>query len=194
MITDCLSFEEKKLIKIIHFKIGEILFYENDICESVGIVVDGEIKISSMTFEGNEIIYNTLTKGSIFGNNLLFSSDNKYRGDVRGVTKGTLYLINKNNLIKLLMSNESFLIEYLAIGSTFSKSLNTKIKLLSFTNAKERFLYYLFIHNNKITIKSVTDLAHELYLTREVTSRLISSLIKENVISRNDKVITLVDE
>lgn len=191
MIIDLLTEEEKKYLDIISYKKGEILFYENDVCDSIGIVVNGEIKISSFTFEGNEVIYNRLTKGDLFGNNLIFSKDNKYRGDVRSETDSKIAIIKKDKLIKLLMMNESFLKEYLSFNSEFAKSLNAKLKLLTFNNAKERFLYYLFINENRIFYKNIVSLAHDLYLTREATSRVISSLDKEGKIVRNKHEIIL---
>lgn len=193
MIIDLLTKEESKLIKLQRYKEGEVLFYENDVCESLGIVKSGEITISSITFKGNEIIYNRLTHGQLFGNNLLFSSDNKYRGDVKATSKCEVYLISKDNLIKILMSNARFLNEYLAFQSNFAKSLNSQIKLLSFTSAEERFLYYLFINDDHIKYKNVTTLAQSLYLTREVTSRLLSKLEKEKRILRTSHDVLLLD-
>ena len=193
MIIDLLTIEERKLFKKTSFKKDEILYYENEVCDYLGIVNKGVIKISSFTFSGNEVIYNLLKTGEMFGNNLLFSSSNKYRGNVKGNTDGELYVIHKSNLIKILMNNESFLKEYLSTQAEFTKSLNTKIKLLSFDNAKERLLYYLFIHNNVVKFKSITSLAHELYLSREATSRLISSLEKENIVKRNKDEIRLIE-
>ena len=191
MIIDLLTEEEKKYLNIISYKKGEILFYENDSCDSIGIVVSGEIKISSFTFEGNEVIYNRLTKGDLFGNNLIFSKDNKYRGDVRSETDSKIAIIKKDKLTKLLMMNESFLKEYLSFNSEFAKSLNAKLKLLTFNNGKERFLYYLFINDNRIFYKNIVSLAHDLYLTREATSRVISTLDKEGKIVRNKHEIIL---
>ena len=191
MLLDLLSNEEKKLVSYLTFKKGETLFYENDVCTSIGIIIEGEIKISSVTFEGNEVIYNALGKGSVFGNNLLFSTDNKYRGDVKGVKEGKLALINKDNLISILTNNKPFLINYLSIHSEFSKTLNTKIKLLSFNNALERFLYYLFTNNNHIEYKNITTLSQELYLSREATSRLLSRLEKEGRITKKKHDIYL---
>lgn len=193
MIVDLLSKEETKLIKLQTYKEGEVLFYENDICESLGIVKTGEVTISSITFKGNEIIYNRITKGQMFGNNLLFSSDFKYRGDVKATSNTEVYLISKNNLRKLLMNNEKFLNEYLAIQSNFARSLNTKIKLLSFSGAEERLLYYMFINNDHIKYKNITTLAQSLYLTREATSRLIAKLEKDKRILRTSHDILLLD-
>ena len=153
MILDYLTKEELKLVKHQSFKSGEIIFHENDQCTSIGIVESGVVNISSITFEGNEIIYNTLRSGDIFGNNLIFSKEATYRGNVNSITDSKIAFIKKNNLVKILQSNEEFLIKYLEIHSEFTKSLNSKIKLLSFNSAKERFIYYLFINHNDITFK-----------------------------------------
>ena len=193
MIIDLLTEQEKKYLETISFKEDEILFYEDDICHSIGIVLEGELKISSFTFEGNEIVYNELKKGSVFGNNLLFSKDNKYKGDIRATSKGKIAIIKKDNLLKLLMSNETFLKEYLSIQSDFAKTLNAKIKLLSFNNAKERLLYYLFINNNRVKYRSITGLSKNLNLTREATSRLISILEKEKIIIKKNHEIILIE-
>lgn len=193
MIIDLLTEQEKKYLETISFKEDEILFYEDDICQSLGIVLEGELKISSFTFEGNEIVYNELTRGSVFGNNLLFSKDNKYKGDIRATSKGKIAIIKKDNLLKLLTSNEAFLKEYLSIQSDFAKNLNAKIKLLSFNNAKERLLYYLFINNNRVKYRSITGLSKNLNLTREATSRLISTLEKEKIIIKKNHEIILIE-
>lgn len=193
MIIDLLTKEEKRLTKTINYKANEILFYENDICNEIGIVIEGEIRIASITFKGNEVIYNLLTKGEVFGNNLLFSNDNRFRGDVKAIKNSKICLISKNNLLKILMDNKEFLQEYLHIHSEFTKSLNTKIKLLTFDNAKERLLYLFYINNNRIIYKNVTSLAHQLYLSREVTSRLLSELVRKGTINRKKHEIRLLE-
>ncbi|MCR4879937.1 MAG: Crp/Fnr family transcriptional regulator [Bacilli bacterium] len=193
MIIDYLTLEERNLLKLVTFKKGEILFHEHDSCDELGIINKGEVIIASLTYEGNEIIYNSLEAGAIFGNNLIFSSDNRFRGDVKARKDGELYLIKKDNLIKVLMENKRFLLSYLSFNSDFTKELNSQIKLLSFNSAKERLLYYLFLNDNKIIIKSVTSLAGALYLSREATSRLLSELEKEKIIERNNNEITLID-
>lgn len=190
-IIELLSLEERKLTKTVSLKKDEILFHEDDICGYVGIVIEGNISISSYSYHGNEIVYNQLTNGSVFGNNLIFSTDPRYKGDVISKTKCKVVLINKNNLVKLLQSNAEFLNKYLEIQSEFSKQLNTKIKLLSFDSAEERFLYYLYINDNKIEYKTITNLANTLYMKRETLSRLISKLEKDGQVSKSKTIITL---
>jgi len=128
----------------------------------------------------------------MFGNNLIFSDEPSYKGDVIALKDSTIVLIKKENLETILRSNKEFLVSYLNIQSNFGKKLNSTIKMLSFSSAEERFLFYL--HENKGTINyhSVADLADILHLKRETLSRLLTNLEKENVIQRSPhKIVKL---
>ena len=78
-----LNREEKQKLKIIKTHKDQLIFREDEDCEYAGIVVSGQISIRSYNLNGKEVIYNTIDSGGIFGNNLLFSSDRKYKGDSR---------------------------------------------------------------------------------------------------------------
>ena len=182
----------KDLFEIKRFKAGETLFIENDVCNSVGIVKNGEISIKSYFSSGKEVTYNVLSEGQMFGNNLIFSSKPQYRGDVIATKESEIFFIKKESLIKLLKSDDEFLIAYLSQQSDFSKTLNLKIKLLTIPSAEDRFIYYLTFNKNKISYKSITKLANELYLTRESLSRTIKKLRDKKTILVDGKAITLM--
>lgn len=185
-LLSLLTNEQSKRIKIIHYEKDEVIFHEDDVCQEIAIILEGVIEISSYTSNGKKIIYNTLMKNDLFGNNLIFSTDNKYRGDVICKTKCKIAFIDYKNLVDIISSNQQFMIAYLSRQSDFGKVLNSKIKILSLNNAEDRLFYYLKIHQNQIKIVSIAYLAKELYLSREATSRLISKLIKENTLIRED--------
>lgn len=191
-IIETLKEEEQKLVKTVNLKKGEILFHEGDICECVAVVLEGEISIVSYSYHGNEMTYNELKPFMLFGNNLLFSSDPRYKGSVLAKKAAKAGLIYKKDVLFLLKNNEEFLNLFLKYQSDIGKSLNAKIKLLSFTNAKERFLYYLYINNDVIEYETITKLASSVSLQRETLSRLISSLEDERIIKRNRKKIMLI--
>ena len=190
-ILKTLTNEEKEYIKMVAVKKGESLFLEDDLCTQIGIVIKGEIRIVSYLKDGKEIVYNVLNEGGVFGNNLIFSSNPFFRGDVIAYKDSALYLINKETLIELLQTNEEFLIAYLNMQSDFGKSLNLKIKLLTFNNAEERFMYYMQINKNQIRYKTISDLAKTLFLSREVLSRLIHKLERNGQIKISDKTIKI---
>ena len=191
-ILDTLKPSQIKLLNIKNLKKGNVLFYENDKCESIGIVVSGQVSIVSYLADGKEIIYNTLKENEIFGNNLIFSTDPYYKGNIIVDIDSKIAIIKKDDLLKLLESNQSFLEEYLKVQSNFTKSLNNRIKLLSIDSAEERFYFYMHEHKNVIKYVSISDLAKQLYLKRETLSRLISKLEKQKKINKKDKYITLV--
>lgn len=174
------------------FKTAETIFLENDTCKSVGIVKIGEISIKSYFANGKEVTYNTLKEGQMFGNNLIFSSTPKYRGDVIAQKESEIWFISKDNLLKLLKLDETFLLEYFTQQSDFSKTLNLKIKLLTISVAEDRLVYYLTFNKNKLTYKSITKLANELYLSRESLSRTITKLVKNKKIKKIGKTLELV--
>ena len=174
------------------FKAGKTIFLENDTCQSVGIVKSGEISIKSYFANGKEVTYNVLLEGQMFGNNLVFSSNPRYRGDVISQKESEIWFLSKENLLKILKEDEEFLVLYLTQQSDFSKTLNLKIKLLTISGAEDRLLYYLTFNKNKISYKSVTKLADELYLTRESLSRTITKLTKNKKIKKSGKTLELV--
>ena len=176
----------KKLLK------DEILFHEGDKCNNVGFLISGELIISSYTFNGHEIVFNDIKENDIFGNNLIFSSYPFYKGNLIAKKDSLIAFINESLLIEFLSSNNLFLKAYLRLQSDNAKSLNDKIKLLSFKNIEERFIYYLYLNNNEITFSSITNLASLLNIERETLSRLISKLVNKKIISKENNHIRLL--
>ena len=191
-IVEKLNDRERKLLRERKLSRGETLFHEDEPCTSIGIILSGSVQIVSYLPDGNEIIYNSLKEGEIFGNNLVFSSEPYYKGNITAVEDTRIGLLEKEDLLSILETNKDFLLEYLRIQSNFSKELNNRIRLLSLESAEERFLYYMHIHKNTIVFRSISDLAKQLYLKRETLSRLISRFVKEKRIIRDDKTITLL--
>ena len=192
-IIELLTEKEKELVTYKSYKRNEVIFHENELCSSIGIVLKGEIDIVSYSFSGNELVYNSLSEKEIFGNNLIFFTTPKYKGDVIARLDSEIVFINSHNLLTILQSNKLFLQEYLKIQSDFGKKLNSQIKLLSYDSSYERFEYYMFINDKHIEYRSITDLANILHLKRETLSRLLSRLEKRRLIRRLNKHIYLLD-
>ena len=186
--------KHEKMLERQSYKKGETLFIEGDECTRIGIVSFGEISIKSFFSNGKEVVYNSLHQGQMFGNNLIFSSNPHYRGDVVAESDSEVFFINKESLIDILQNDAEFLDTYLTEQSDFSKTLNLKIKLLTIPSAADRLIYFLTINKNQIQYKSITKLANELYLTRESLSRTIKKLKDNNTIKVVRKKIALMVE
>ena len=191
-LLQVLSKKEHKLVNGYQITKNSVIAHEGDLCESIGVIISGKIDIVSYSFEGKEMLINSLKAGDIFGNNLVFSSDPLYRGDVIAKEKCVIAFISKDNLIYLLQNNAEFLRLYLQAQSDFGKALNARIQLLSFTNAEERLFYYASKNNNVITFKNVTTLAAQIGIQRETLSRLLTSLVKRHQIKKEKGKITFL--
>ena len=190
-ITETLTNKEKKYLRHINLDKGDTLFHENDPCNSVGLIIQGEISIISYLEDGKQVIFNTIGENGIFGNNLIFSSEPYYKGNVIAQKKTEIALIYKDDLLNIFEHNRLFLEQYLSIQSDFTKSLNNQIKLLSIESARERFLFYLHENKNVIHYDTITALANKIYLKRETLSRTIGILEKEKYIIKEKGTIKL---
>ena len=173
---------------------GQVLFHEGDVCRQIGVVLEGEIVIVSQDASGREIIYNHLYKDGIFGNNLLFSSDPYYKGDVTAVGKCRVAIIDKDVLIYHLQHDSAFLQDYLRIQSDIGKALNFRIRLLLLNNAEERLMYYLNENGGTAAFSSVSSLARQLNLSREAVSRLIHQMERNKTILLDKNRITIISK
>ena len=191
-ILKVLNKKEHQMVKGYQIAKGNIIYHEGDVCENIGIIISGKVDIVSYSFEGKEILINSLKAGDIFGNNLLFSSNPIYKGDVIAKEKCVVAFINKENLIYLLQNNKEFLNLYLNIQSDFGKALNARIQLLSFPNDEERLMYFASKNNNVIEFKNVTTLAATIGVQRETLSRLLTSLIERHLIKKEKGKITFI--
>ena len=196
-LLNLLNENELNKVKISSYRKDDVIYHEDDLCQEITIVLEGVIEISSFSFQGLQMIYNTVLPNQVFGNNLIFSSDPHYKGNVICKTKCKIASIKKDALVDIISGNQKFLKEYLKIQSDFGKTLNDKIKILSFKNAEERLLYYLRVHDNQIRVNSIAFLAKELYLSREATSRLVSGLHNKGIISKDimkNKIVITIRE
>ena len=191
-LLNVLSKKEHQMVKGYQIAKGNIIFHEGDACESIGIIISGKVDIVSYSFQGKEMLINSLKAGEIFGNNLLFSSSPIYKGDVIAKEKSVVAFINRENLVNLLKNNQEFLELYLQAQSDKAKLLTARIQLLSFPNAEERLFYYASKNHNVIEYKNVTTLAATIGVQRETLSRLLTSLIERHLIKKEKGKITVL--
>ena len=64
----------------------------------------GEVSIISYPDKGKEIVYNILKTDEIFGNNLIFSSNPYYKGDIIADCESLIGLLGKQDLIAILQN------------------------------------------------------------------------------------------
>lgn len=180
------------------YKKNDIIKNKGDECNSVGIIISGDIKIINITFNNYEYIIDTLSEGCFFGDNLIFAMNNKYPGTIIACNNVVIKYLSKKGFNELIKKDEKFLEYYLTYSTNRYINLQTRIKVLCQHSIKDKFLYYLQMQSNinnspYVYIKSIDGLANYLNVTRPSLSRCISELIDEGVIRKNKKVFIIVD-
>lgn len=176
---------------------NQIIFSEGDKCTKIGIIIEGEIKISTITHLEKEETFTIVKKGDIFGNSLIFSSSPYYLGDIIATQKTTICFINKDDLIKELSNDPILLESYINTISDKAIRIKQQNKLLAHKNIRDRILYYFTLQSKKqdstiIKLPSITKLSTELSLPRPSVSRELSKMEDDKLIIRKLKFCKLL--
>ena len=173
------------------YKKGDIIFNENDICFYLSYVKKGHITAKLSLPKGKDCIVRVLNEGEYIGINLLFSSNPKYKASFIADNDVILELINKDDLLSLLLNNKKILENTLSIISDFGIVQNEHIKLLSRKTIRSKICYILY-KKYKETSKlkfileyNKTNLSSLLNVERESLSLEIKKMCDDNIIKNN---------
>ena len=184
-----------KYLLIKDYPSKSLVFSEKEKCEYLALILEGEIHISTLTYNEKEYTITVLNKYDTFGEFLLFSDDPVYLGDIIASPNTKLALISKDNLLTLL-KDQTILKNYLHMLSKRSMANQEKVKIYSQNNIEDRILFYLFEESKKqntkiIKIKSKENLALLLNIPRPSLSRSLIKLKDESLIEYDRYSITL---
>ncbi len=181
-------------IKPIEYKSKELIFKEGSPCKYVCFILEGEVEISTLSYNGTQEVISLVGKNEFFGQYILFQQNSKYLGDVTAKGAVKLIKISKASLLDYLSKNKEVLEAYISIISNESFNIKQQVKLLSHKNALDRVIYYLDLisKDNICHIESVSDLAKNVNLPRETVSRILSKLEKEKYLIKDKNTIHIL--
>ena len=185
-------------IKVKSYAKNEIIFNEGTSCDSIGLVIKGNVSINTYTYVGNEYNIISLSKDDIFGSTLIFTDNPIYLGDIISITESKIILITKRNLIYLMQNDLAFLNNYLTLITNVHLANQRRIKVLIQKSIRDKILFYLYeeakaTKSNKVIIKSKVALATFLNIPRPSLSRELMKMKKEYLIDYGRNYITLND-
>lgn len=173
---------------------GEIIYSENDKCETIALVVKGEVVATQSFNDGHNKIIRTIKKGDVIGLSLIFSSNPYYKATFTITSKTSkLVLIKKQDLMELMATKAQINERVLKYISDYSITQTNHIKLLSCKFIRTKICSYLYDEykkHNKLEFDieySKTDLSAFLNAERPSLSTEISRLCKEGIIENENK-------
>ena len=177
---------------------NDIIAMEGDSCNSIGLVLDGNVDIKRML--GSKIIHlSSFSKGDVFGEVIAFSDINIYPATVISTTPSEIIFIGKNDFIKFCTHNEEFLGLFLNTLTNKIFLLNKSITNLTFTSIKQKICNFLIseykVQKSRNIKLSMTKekLAESLGTTRPSLSRELINMKEVGLIDYDRNSIMILD-
>ncbi|BDR73175.1 cAMP-binding protein [Clostridium tetani] len=202
------NIEEKDIIKILDsinytikfFHREENIAIEEDPCQSLGIIISGNVEIQKIFASGKVITIDRLKQGNIFGEVIIFSNMRKYPATITAVQEASIMFISKEEILKLCSLNSKFLNNFMGLLSNKILMLNKKVKNLSYNSIRQKVSSYLLQEYEKggnLILKlniSRKEMAELLGVPRPSLSREMIKMKEEGLIDFNKNIIKILDE
>lgn len=192
------GFIDSNELTIHNYQKNNIIHHDGDLCDSLEIILKGNIAIERIDSYGNLLVITKLLEGDIYGGHLMFSSNPKYLMTIMAKSDSILLEIKKDILLRLLSSNPTFLIAYLEYIAELTAILGNKIKYSIKTSIRESLLEYIrqqIGQQSTSTIKlklTKKELAENMGIQRTSLSRELTKMKDDGLITYTNKTITLL--
>lgn len=185
------------------------VFYEQDEASGYVYIVDkGRVALRIFTTEGDARTIITLDEGCIFGNLSLFDDRANSCRAVSVSDEVSVYIIPKPYVIRKINEDMALMHNMLLESNRVNRILTKQMELMSFRNAECIVSFYLMHMANlyseehvdgegghrKLTMKFThQDIADVTGLSRVCVSNVISDLMKEGILEKQEGTYILKD-
>ncbi|AHM58227.1 transcriptional regulator, Crp/Fnr family (plasmid) [Peptoclostridium acidaminophilum DSM 3953] len=193
------SLFETGTYSISNYPKNNIIHFESEKCQTLDIILDGEIIIQRIDENGNALTIVDFRPGDSLGGNLLFSRNPFYPMTVISKTDATILQIKKELVLKLCQSDMNFLLEFLSCISDKTTILTNKIKTISLKSIRSsvidflRYEYFLQKNTRIMLGMSKKELAERMGIQRTSLSRELGKMRAEGLIEFDSHSITILD-
>lgn len=183
--------------KIGNYSKGDVILAEDDICNTLNLILEGTVEIQKMDSTGKTLSIAEFGSGEIFGEMLIFADRNKSPINVLAKNKVSVLHIHKNSVASLCQNNEGFLFEYLRIISNKAMLLNLKLKEVTLKTIRQKICEYIlnqYKNQHSLNIKlNITkkEWADKIGVQRPSLSRELIKMKDECIIDYDKDVIII---
>lgn len=184
--------------EIKNYNKNSIIYLQNEKCNTVDVILKGDIAIQRIDESGDVLTITSLSSGDIMGGNLAFSENNQYPMTIIATSSSKVLHIKKELIIELCQSNKEFLVQFFQCLSDKTLILIDKIKFISIKSIRDKiieFLNYEYYIQKNTTIKlNITkkELSERLGIQRPSFFRELSKMKKEGLIDYDSKNIKIL--
>ena len=175
-------------IDIKSYKSEDVIAIEGDSCDSVGIILSGNIEIHKSFASGKLVTINHFEAGNIFGEALVFSGKHLYPATIISSNSSTLMFIPREDIIKLMTLDTRILNNFMGVLSNRILMLNQRLTNLTYDTLRKKVANIILLEYDKqksvyITLPySRKKMAEMLNIPRPSLSRELTKMKEEGLI------------
>lgn len=182
------------------FEPAEKIYTRNSFQKSLGIVLNGELAARKLCGDGACVVLNTFSAGGVFGVAGLFNDAQDYVSEVAAIKRSKVLFVPQDVLQRLFQLDSHIAVNYISYLSNRIRFLNNRIDNFTGGSALGRLSDYLLnlaekngdICSKVILPCSLTQLSEMLDIGRASLYRALNTLEEKGLISRDGRIITLV--
>jgi CRP/FNR family transcriptional regulator, dissimilatory nitrate respiration regulator len=192
------------VLKFINYKISsyskdDIIFQEDENCENLGLILEGNVEIQKIDSNGKVLAVAQFDKSDIFGELLIFSDHNRFPMTIVSKSNSTILHIAKDSVVKLCQSETSFLYAYLKLVSNKAFILNQKLKEVTLKTIRQQITEFIFMKSaeqdsdERQINMTKKEWADKIGVQRPSLSRELIKMKEEGLIDFERSTVTILD-
>ncbi len=169
-----------------------IVVQEFDPGDSMYVILDGEVKVSTYSVDGREVVLALLGKGSFFGEMSLLDEQPR-SANVTTMQDSKFANIRRRDLVQLLMEQPGIALKLLTEIAARLRKTSRMLERISSMDVPHRLYAYLVDHCQRFSqpnhdgrystvLPTHQLLADQLSTSRETISRAVSQLKKDGIL------------
>lgn len=184
--------------RIKKFKEGSLIAQSGEIVNNLMLVLRGVVKGEMADYSGKLIKIEDIPAPGALAPAFIFGNKNRFPVNIISVSDSEILIIEKTAFLKLLMTNDKVLLNFLDMISNRSQFLSEKIKFLNFKTIKSKLAQYILklADGNKTSVKmdkTQNDLADYFGVARPSVARALGDLEEEGYIKADGKSVSVLN-
>ena len=184
--------------RISRFLPEELIKEQGSVCDEFLVLLEGEVKAQMQDYSGKVLKIERIEAPTILASGFLFAKDNKLPVDIVALDNVTILYIEKNDVLRICMEHEKFLVNLLGDMGDRLSLLANKIWSLSLETLSQKLARYLVKEareKGSVFDLSVTkeELAETFGVARPSLSRVFGDFVASGIINHEGRHIEILD-
>lgn len=171
-----------------HYDKDQTIAIEGDDCNSLGIIIKGNIEIHKSFSSGKVVTINHFTEGNIFGEALVFSGNHTYPATLISTNDTEIMFISREDIVLMMSMNKTVLHNFMNVLSNRILMLNERLTNLSYDSVRKKIANILLLEYARQRSSNLTlpysrkKMAELLNIPRPSLSRELINMKDEGLI------------